>query len=102
LPKSKLTITPRAAQQLKAIQTANSINESHVLRIDTESEGFSLWLGPEMAGDIVVGSDETILLWASPEVNRLLEKIDVVIDCVDDKEGHPRLIVYPADDMPQS
>lgn len=55
--KCTVTITQRAAQELKSIQVANAKDEQHVLRIDTESEGFSLWLGPEQEGDTLVGSE---------------------------------------------
>jgi hypothetical protein len=95
--KTHLTVTARAVQELKAIQSANTTDKRHVLRIDIDSEsgGYSLWLGPEQKGDTVVGSENTVLLRASPEVNKLLEKTSVVVDCADG-----RLIVYPEDATP--
>ena len=94
--KSPLTVTARAVQELKAIQATNSKNREHVLRIDNESGGFSLWLGPEQKGDTLVGSEDTVLLRASPEVSILLEKTSMVVDCVDG-----RLVVYAEDGAPQ-
>ncbi len=98
--KGMLTITPRAAEELKAIQAANARDASHVLRIDTEGDGFSLWLGPEKAGDFPVGSEETVALRASPESKEILAGTEVVIDCVDGEDGQPRLIVYPKHEPP--
>jgi Fe-S cluster assembly iron-binding protein IscA len=92
-------ITQRAAEELKAIQAANAKDEKHVLRIDTEEEGFSLWLGPEQEGDTVVGSEDTVLLRATPDLTKFLKKTSVVVDCMDHEEG-PRLIVYPEDEPP--
>ncbi len=96
---SMVKITQRAAKELKAIQAANARDESHVLRIDTESEGFSLWLGPEQDGDTVVGSEDTMLLRASPDLTKFLVETSVIIDCIDCEEG-TRLIVYPEDEVP--
>jgi Fe-S cluster assembly iron-binding protein IscA len=97
--KDMVTITQRAAQELKAIQAANAKDKRHVLRIDTESEGFSLWLGPKQKGDTVVGSEDTVLLRATPDLAKFLRETSVVIDCMDHEEG-TRLIVYPEDDPP--
>jgi hypothetical protein len=98
--KEMVKIMPRAAEQLKAIQATHSNDPAHVLRIDTEPEGFSLWLGPEVADDTVVGSEDTVLLRASPELTKFLVETSVIIDCMDHEEGL-RLIVYPEDDPPQ-
>jgi Fe-S cluster assembly iron-binding protein IscA len=97
--KSMVTITQRAAQELRAIQATNAKEEQHVLRIDTESEGFSLWLGPEQEEDTLVGSEDTVLLRATPELTKFLEETSVVIDCMDHPDGM-RLIVYPEDEPP--
>ncbi len=97
--KCTVTITQRAAQELKAIQATNAKDEQHVLRIDTESEGFSLWLGPEQEGDTLVGSEDTVLLRATPELTKFLVQTSVVIDCMDHEEG-TRLIVYAEDEPP--
>jgi len=98
-PKCTVTITERAAKELKAIQAANAKDERHVLRIDTESEGFSLWLGPEQEEDTLVGSEDTVLLRATPDLTRFLVETSVVIDCMDHPDGM-RLIVYPEDEPP--
>ena len=92
-------ITQRAAESLKAIQAVNATDETHVLRIDAEGEGYGLWLGPEQKGDTVVCSEETVLLRATPDLTKLFRKTSMVIDCLDHEEG-PRLIVYPEDDPP--
>ena len=92
-------ITQRAAEMLKAVQAVNATDEKHVLRIDAEGEGYGLWLGPEQKGDTVVGSEDTVLLRATPDLTKFFRKTSMVIDCVDHEEG-PRLIVYPEDDPP--
>ena len=94
-----LTITERAAQELKAILAAKATDPSHVMRIDTENDGFSLWLGPEVKGDSRVGSEETIILRVSPDLKKFLVKASLIIDCRDTPDG-PRLIVYHEDDPP--
>jgi hypothetical protein len=94
-----LTITERAAQELKAILAAKATDPSHVLRIDTENDGFSLWLGPEVKGDSLMGSEETVILRVSPELNRFMVKASLIIDCRDTTDG-PRLIVYHEGDPP--
>ncbi len=98
-PGDMVKITARAAQELRAIREANSRHDSHVLRIEGESEGFSLWLGPEQDGDTVVGSEDTILLRATPELTRYLRKTSVIVDCWDHEDGL-RLIVYPEGEPP--
>jgi hypothetical protein len=97
--KCTVTITQRAAQELKSIQAANAKDEQHVLRIDTESEGFSLWLGPEQEGDTLVGSEDTVILRASPDLTKFLVRTSVVIDCMDHPDGI-RLVVYAEGDHP--
>ncbi len=98
-PKDMVKITQRAAKELAAIQAANSRDDAHVLRIESESEGYSLWLGPEQEGDTVVGSEDTILLRATPDLTRYLRKTSVIIDCMD-YEDSLRLIVYPEGQPP--
>jgi uncharacterized protein YqkB len=94
-----LTITERAAQELKAIMAAKATDPSHVMRIDTENDGCSLWLGPEVKGDSRVGSEETIILRVSPDLKKFLVKASLIIDCRDTSDG-PRLIVYHEGDPP--
>jgi hypothetical protein len=72
--KDLVKITQRAAETLKAIQAVNATDEKHVLRIDTEADGYSLWLGPEQKGDTVVCSEDTVLLRATPDVTKLFRK----------------------------
>lgn len=97
--KDMVKITRSAAEALRAIQAANCRDEKHVLRIEDEAEGFSLWLGPEQDGDTVVGSEDTVLLRATPDLTRYLRKTSVIIDCMEHEEGL-RLIVYPEDEPP--
>ena len=97
--KCTVTITQSAAQELKSIQAANAKDEQHVLRIDTESEGVSLWLGPEQEGDTLVGSEDTVILRASPDLTKFLVRTSVVIDCMDHPDG-TRLVVYAENDPP--
>jgi len=97
--KDIVKVTQRAAETLKAIQAANATDEKHMLRIDIEGEGYSLWLGPAQKGDTVVCDEDTVLLRATPDLTRLFKKTSMVIDCFDHEEG-PRLIVYPEDDPP--
>lgn len=92
-----LTITQRAAQELRVIAAASAADSSHVLRIDTECDGFSLWLGPEMEGDTLAGSEDTVILRVSPELSEFLVEASVVIDCRDSSDG-PRLVVYREDE----
>lgn len=93
-----LTITQRAAQELKAILEANARDSNHVLRIDTECDGFSLWLGPEVEGDALAGSEDTVFLHVSPELNHFLVGASVIIDCRESSDG-PRLVVFREDDL---
>lgn len=93
-----LTITQHAARELRAILEANAAGSDHVLRIDTECDGFSLWLGPEVEGDILVGSEDTIFLRVSPELSRFLVEGSLVIDCKESSDG-PRLVVFREDDL---
>lgn len=97
--KPTVTITQRAAQMLKDIHAANAKDQRHVLRVDTEEEGLSLWIGPEQEGDTLIGSEDTIILRASPELSKFLVHTSIVIDCMEHPEG-TRLIVYREDDPP--
>ena len=47
----------------------------------------------------MVGSEDTVLLRATPDLTRYLRKTCVIIDCMEHEEGL-RLIVYPEDDPP--
>ncbi len=98
-PKDMVTITARAARELRAIQEANARDETHMLRLEMEGEGCGLWLGPVLDEDTVVGSEDTILLRASPDFARYLRRTKVIIDCVD-YEDSQRLIFYPEGQPP--
>jgi len=56
-----IEITQRAAEDTEGIQATNATDETHVLRIDIEGEGYGLWRGPEQKGDTWVGSTDTVL-----------------------------------------
>ena len=94
--KNRLVITEQAVQELKDVRTTHAGDEQHVLRIDSQSDGLSLSVGPRQGGDCLIGSEATLLLHASAEVVRLLEERSMVIHCIDD-----RLIIYAEDDLPQ-
>jgi hypothetical protein len=93
-----LTITDDAVRELRAVLEANAVHPGHVLRIDTESDGFSIWLGPEMEGDTLAGSEDTVLLRVSPELSHYLVDVSVIIDCRQSADG-PRLVVYREDEL---
>ncbi len=93
-----LTITESAVRELRAIVEANAEHPGHVLRIDTECDGFSIWLGPEIEGDALAGSEDTVLLRVSPELSRFLVEASVIIDCRQSTEG-PRLVVYHEEEL---
>jgi len=92
-----LNITQRAAQEMRAVLVANVTNPGHVLRIDTECDGFSVWLGPEVEGDCLMGSEDTLLVRVSPELSMLLGEVSVIIDCMESPDGS-RLVVYREDE----
>jgi len=93
-----LTITEDAVRELRAILESSAAHAGHVLRIDTECDGFSIWLGPEMEGDTLAGSEDTLLLRVSPELSQYLVEASVIIDCRQSTEG-PRLVVYHEEDL---
>jgi hypothetical protein len=93
-----LTITDDAVRELRAILEANAAHPGHVLRIDTECDGFSIWLGPETEGDTLAGSEDTVLLRVSPELSHYLVDVSVIIDCRQSTDG-PRLVVYREEDL---
>jgi len=93
-----LTITDEAVKELRAILEANTAHPGQVLRIDTECDGFSIWLGPEMEGDTLAGSEDTVLLRVSPELSHYLAEASVIIDCRRSTEG-PRLVVYHEEEL---
>lgn len=97
--KDMVTVTQRAAKELKSIQAANAKEKHHVLRIDIEGDGYSLWLGPEQKEDTIICGKDTVLLRATPDVTSLFKKTSMVIDFMDHEDG-PRLIVHPEDDPP--
>jgi hypothetical protein len=92
---TRLAITERAVQELKGVRAVNTGDEECVLRIDSESDGLSLSVGPRQGGDSLVGSEDTVLLHASAEVVRLLGEKSMVIHCIDG-----RLIIYAEDEAP--
>ncbi len=96
----RLSITLRAAEQLRAIQQGQSSDPSHVMRIEAESQGFSLWLGPEVAGDVVLGSEETYQLRASPEQAEYMAGENLIVDYWEASPMGPCLIVYREDEPP--
>jgi hypothetical protein len=93
-----LTITDDAVRELRAILEANAAHPSQVLRIDSECDGFSIWLGPEMEGDALAGSEDTVLIRVSPELSHHLAEASVIIDCRQSTEG-PRLVVYHEEEL---
>jgi len=93
-----LTITDDAVRELRAILEANVAHPGHVLRIDTECDGFSIWLGPEVEGDALAGSEDTVLVRVSPELSHYLVDVSVIIDCRQSTDG-PRLVVYREDEL---
>jgi hypothetical protein len=93
-----LTITDDAVRELRAILEANAAHPGHVLRIDTECDGFSIWLGPEVEGDTLAGSEDTVLVRVSPELSHYLVDVSVIIDCRQSTDG-PRLVVYREDEL---
>mgnify|MGYP001065202451 CR=1 FL=1 len=96
----RLNITPKAVEQLRSIQQENSSDPSHVMRLEAESEGFSLWLGPEVAGDRVLGSEETYQLRVSPEQAAHMAGENLIIDLWDGSPVGPCLIVYREEEPP--
>jgi hypothetical protein len=93
-----LTITEDAVRELRAILESSAAHPGHMLRIDTECDGFSIWLGPEMEGDALAGSEDTVLLRVSPELSHYLVEASVIIDCRQSTDG-PRLVVYHEEDL---
>jgi hypothetical protein len=96
----RLSVTLGAAEQLRAIQQGQSSDPSHVMRLEAESQGFSLWLGPEVAGDVVLGSEETYQLRVSPEQARYMAGENLIVDYWEASPMGPCLIVYREDEPP--
>lgn len=96
----KLNITPRAVEELQSIHRAHSSDPSHVMRIDAESQGFSLWIGPEIAGDVVLGSGETYELRISSEQARQMAGEILIIDFWETSPMGPSLIIYREEEPP--
>ena len=95
-----VSITPGAAEQLRAIQKEYSSDPAHVLRIEAESQGFSLWLGPEVAGDVIVGSEDTYQLRVSSEQAEHMAGENLIVDFWRDCSAGPRLIIYREEEPP--
>jgi Fe-S cluster assembly iron-binding protein IscA len=85
-----LTVTERAAQELKGILQANAVEPEQVLRLVREAGGFSLQLDKESAGDEVVESEGTKLLLIDEQLSPITD--GAVVDCIDTPEG-PRLTI---------
>ena len=85
-----LTVTERAAQELKGILQANAVEPEQVLRLVREAEGFSLQLDNESASDEVVESEGTKILLIDEQLGPIVD--GAVVDCIDTPEG-PRLTI---------
>lgn len=96
----RVTITPSAAEQLRSIQKEHSSDPSHVMRIEAESQGFSLWLGPEVAGDVALGSEGTYQLRVSPEQAEHMAGENLVVDYWAECPNGARLIIYREEEPP--
>jgi len=96
----QLTVTVKAAEQLRIIQQGNTADPSHVMRMEAESEGFSLWLGPEVAGDAVLGTKETYQLRVSPDQAEHMAGENLTIDFWEDSPRGPCLIIYREEEPP--
>jgi ribosomal protein L37E len=94
-PRCRLVVSERAVEELKRVRALHIRNERDVLRIDSESDGFSLSVGPPRDGDHPVGNEDTMLLHASAEAIRLLGERSMVIHCM---AGH--FIIYAEDGAP--
>lgn len=85
-----LTVTERAAQELKGILQAHAVEPEQVLRLVREAQGFSLRLDKEGAGDEVVESEGATILLIDEQLSPLVD--GAVVDCIDTPEG-PRLTI---------
>jgi len=85
-----LTVTERAAQELKGILQAHAVEPEQVLRLVREAQGFSLRLDKESAGDEVVESEGATILLIDEQLSPIVD--GAVVDCIDTPEG-PRLTI---------
>lgn len=85
-----LTVTERAAQELKGILQAHAVEPEQVLRLVREAQSFSLRLDKESAGDEVVESEGTTILLIDEQLSPIVD--GAVVDCIDTPEG-PRLTI---------
>jgi Fe-S cluster assembly iron-binding protein IscA len=85
-----LTVTERAAQELKEILQANATEPEQALRLIREAQGFSLQLDTASADDEVVESEGTNILLIDEQLSPIVD--GAVVDCVDTPEG-PRLTI---------
>jgi Fe-S cluster assembly iron-binding protein IscA len=85
-----LTVTERAAQELKGILEAHAVEPEQVLRLVRETQGFSLRLDKEGAGDEVVESEGATILLIDEQLSPIVD--GAVVDCIDTPEG-PRLTI---------
>jgi len=85
-----LTVTERAAQELKGILEAHAVEPEQVLRLVRETQGFSLRLDKEGAGDEVVESEGATILLIDEQLGPIVD--GAVVDCIDTPEG-PRLTI---------
>jgi Fe-S cluster assembly iron-binding protein IscA len=93
-----LTVTERAAQELKEVLTAHATEPNQVLRLDASNEGFTLGVGQQVEGDHVVESEGTTVLHISAQLGLALASVDIVLDSIDTPDG-PRLTVYRAEEV---
>jgi Fe-S cluster assembly iron-binding protein IscA len=85
-----VTVTERAAQELKEILEAQAVEPEQVLRLVREAQGFSLRLDKEGAGDEVVESEGATILLIDEQLSPIVD--GAVVDCIDTPEG-PRLTI---------
>jgi Fe-S cluster assembly iron-binding protein IscA len=85
-----VTVTERAAQELKEILEAQAVEPEQVLRLVREAQGFSLRLDKESAGDEVVESEGATILLVDEQLSPIVD--GAVVDCIDTPEG-PRLTI---------
>ncbi len=92
-PRTRLIITERASERLRAIRSGSPACEGQVLRIGDEPDGFSLSFGPRREGDCLISSGDAELVYVSSEAGRLLQEKRWVLHCIDG-----RLVIYAQED----
>jgi Fe-S cluster assembly iron-binding protein IscA len=85
-----LTVTERAAQELRAILVANATDPKQALRLQADASGLFMGLDWQQEGDEVVDSEGSAILLMTPELSLALA--DATIDCIDTTDG-PRLTI---------